>query len=752
MEVCMIRKNRKIGAIILALLWITIGCATQPSPTPGPRANVSSGPEALDTAPTDPKADKGKPAGVSNAPANTSPTAAPAAKTRSSRSGTVQGAFGQKTDTRSPQGKHPPDLGDRLLFAADGEPDDGEAMERQSSASGTIEFNFDNAELNEVIRTLADILEIQYLAEPDLQGKVTIHTTGGMSREDLFPVFFKILEVNGLTAVKDGPIYRISSVKNASRLPLGFKSKSLHSAGLPPEEQVIIQVIPLRNISPTEMTKILVPFASEGATIVAHEGSKTLLVVDKKANIQKIIRMVQAFDLNLFSRVSHRFYFLENANAKETSDVLREIFGSTKEQAASTRFLAIERLNAVLTVSTDPAIFDKVDQMMFQLDAAGKGTEPRIYVYFVKNGTADELADLLNRVFTGQALSTPASAGNGPDNPAFGFSRNPFPRKPKTPRTTTQDQPQTAPAAAPGESSTSLRSAVNIIPDPIRNALIIEATPNDYKIVENILTRIDILPRQVLIEATIAEITLGDLTDLGIEWEYARGTDFDGTELVNATINGTSGLTYSIEFAADILHRLSAKAEKDEVNILSSPHVLASDNKEAKIDVSSEIPIVSSETTVTSGAEPIITTDIQYRDTGVLLSVTPHINERGLVTMDIYQEVSEVADNVEVAGVLYPSFFKRAVDTTLTVRHGQTIVLGGLIRENKSHNRDGVPLLMDIPVLGVLFGSRRDNRDKTELIILLTPRVIDSLDDVAAVTEEFENKVIDVMQTMRPQS
>ena len=190
-------------------------------------------------------------------------------------------------------------------------------------------------------------------------------------------------------------------------------------------------------------------------------------------------------------------------------------------------------------------------------------------------------------------------------------------------------------------------------------------------------------------------------------------------------------------------------ASKNKVNILSSPHVLASDGKEAKIDVSNEVPIISSETVISSSAEPLVTTDIQYRDTGVRLAVTPHINENGLVTMEVYQETSERGEDVNVAGANYPSFFKRSVDTTLTVRDDQTIVLGGLIRENKNQGRSGVPGLIDIPGLGWLFGDRNRTYDKAELIILLTPRVITSLDEVIAVTEEFEKKVAETIQYIR---
>jgi general secretion pathway protein D len=193
---------------------------------------------------------------------------------------------------------------------------------------------------------------------------------------------------------------------------------------------------------------------------------------------------------------------------------------------------------------------------------------------------------------------------------------------------------------------------------------------------------------------------------------------------------------------------LDALERENKANILSSPHVLASDNREARIDVSQEIPTVTAETVVPTSGEALVTTTVQYRDTGVLLAVTPHINERGLVTMDIYQEVSEQAEDVQVAGESFPSFFKRTVQTSLTVQHGQTIVLGGLIRENKSKSSSGVPWLARLPIIGFIFGATRDVFDKTELIILLTPMVIVDLDDVDTVTDGFKSRVNSVVEEM----
>ena len=299
--------------------------------------------------------------------------------------------------------------------------------------------------------------------------------------------------------------------------------------------------------------------------------------------------------------------------------------------------------------------------------------------------------------------------------------------------------------------SGTLKGEINITADKIRNALIIKAVPADYRVIEEILKQIDVLPRQVLIEVTIAEISLDESTELGIEWTYLKGPGGLGTSLLGASL-GSSGFAYTIGRTERWTSALAFLASEDKVNILSSPSVLASDNKEAKIDISTEIPVASTQYKVyESGTEPVLETTIEYRDTGVLLSVTPHINERGLVTMDINQEVSEQSEyiSIGVEDKKYPSFYKRSVNTTLTVKHAQTIVIGGLIKETKSEGSAGAPWLSKIPIIRYLFGKEKKTVSKTELIILITPYVIVSLDDVDAVTEEFKKKV-GSMNLLRP--
>ena len=631
---------------------------------------------------------------------------------------------------------------------------------------GQIVFNFDDADLYEVIKTIAEILRINYIVDPNVRGKVTIHTAGGLRKEDLFPVFYQILEVNGLTAIKEGSLHKIVQLKDAPRMPitstLGRKGEDV-----PPGERIIIQIIPLKFISAQEMTKLLTPFISASGTILSHGDSNTLLVVDKGLNILKVLRLVEVFDVNVFEKVNYEFYPLENADAEEMIKVLKEIFSSyLTPRKEDIKIIAIDHLNTLLVISTYPQIFEKVREFIRQLDVADEEVEPRIYVYSVKNGEAEDLGSLLNQVFAdGSSAKEKGTKDLTKKKAESTLSRNPFSRTTKEAKTEKASEVQKK-SVAIGKIETTgsgtLKGEINITTDKIRNALIIKAVPADYRVIEEILKQIDVLPRQVLIEVTIAEISLDKSTELGIEWTYLKGPGDLSTSLLDASLgllgsNKFSGFTYTIGMTERWASTLRALASEGRVNILSSPHILASDNKEAKIDVSREIPLASAEYKYSSVTD-VTETTIEYRDTGVILSVTPHINERGLVTMDINQEVSEQAEYIRIERIgdenegenkKYPSFYKRSVNTTLTVAHAQSIVIGGLIRETSSEGSAGVPWLSKIPIIRYFFGKEKKSVSKTELIILITPHVIVSLDDIDAVTEEFKSKV-GSMSLLRP--
>jgi len=630
-----------------------------------------------------------------------------------------------------------------------------------------IVFNFDDADLYEVIKALGDLMQISYLVDPGIQGKVTIHTADGLRKKDLFPLFFQILEANGLTAVKEGPVYKVFVAKEASRMPLSGDPGMVRK-GAPSGERVIIEIIPLKYISAVEVTKLLTPFLSAAGMIVPDDGSSTVVVVDSSPNISKILELVKVFDVNIFERLNYRFYPLVNVNAVEASKVLNDVFAAHGKASLNyAKFIGIEKINTVLVLSANPHLFMKIDQMVRELDDVDNSMTRRIYVYFVKNGSAADFGDILGKALEGdtETESTKTSSKKKEPGGMTQLSGNPFSKArveekkaekaaeaegtPKADKSAPVAQPQqtaaktTTISQGEGGGANSLKSDVKITVDEIRNALVIEAIPVDYQVIMALLKQLDRLPRQVLIEATIAEISREASMELGMDWALGAGAAL-GAASFAASVGG-GGLKYSIGVTNKWYAELQALASKNKVNVLSSPHVLASDNKEARIDVSREIPVASSQT-MYGTATAVTETAIEYRDTGVILIVTPHINDHGMVTMDIEEEVSDLEKNpILVAGKEYPAFFKRTINTTLTVKDGQTIAIGGLIKDKEDTLISGVPCLIDIPVVRYLFGNYSENTEKNELIVLITPRVIDDLNDVDQVTHEFKSKVINVV-------
>ncbi|MCU0615360.1 MAG: hypothetical protein MUD09_09840, partial [Desulfobacterales bacterium] len=412
-----------------------------------------------------------------------------------------------------------------------------------SSNKGDIVLNFDNADLYEVIRTIGEILQLNYIVDPNVRGRVTINTAGRLSRDDLFPVFFQILEANGLTAVKEGNLYKIIRMKEATQFPMSTRMGDRGEV-VAPGERMVIQIIPLRFISGQEMTKLITPFISAGGTIVSHIDSNILLVVDKASNIEKILRLTDVFDIDLFRNIGHRFFKLQYVDAEEAAKSVNEIIasyaGSAKEDFT---LIPLKRINSLLLISKQPRFFSIVQSFVRELDAPIEDDEPNIYVYAVKNGSSGELATLLNSVFSD---TSPEKA------------KKETVKKPEQPRSSTTTAPELFPKTEQkaeavarvvserisAEGSGTLKGDIKITADEIRNSLIIEATPRDFRIIESILTSIDVLPRQVLIEVTIAEIALDSSNELGIEWRFSRGDDFV-SGLQSGAILGGRGLNFS---------------------------------------------------------------------------------------------------------------------------------------------------------------------------------------------------------------
>ena len=632
-------------------------------------------------------------------------------------------------------------------------------------ADQTVVFNFDNADIYEVIRVMGEILKINYIIDPRVKGVVNIHTTGQISAEDTFPIFQSILRLCGATAVKKDVFYEIvplSDAKKTSIFPSVTREQGKHS-----EERYTIQIVPIKYIPVTEVSKMVKPFLSDGADIIEHPPHNILIIGDIASNIKKSLDIIGLFDLDIFTDLRVRIYPILNADVDEIAKEMERIFTSFEVSTKSGRgvgitFTPITRINSLLVVSSIPNIFEKVEGWLKELDKIPmEGSKFGVFVYYVQNAKAKDLAEVLKQIF----VTTKEKKAEYKEK----VTTEPTPRGVKP-------TPIPSPTTPPKEEGGVIpEGEIIIVVDEANNALVIRAFARDYKGIMETVKKLDLYPKQVLIEALLAEITLDNSNKFGIEWArfidkmgqqtIALGTTpSTGTTLIDpytvATslpLPGAGVLRYSIINEA---HRLSAAiklaATDNRLKIISSPHLLASNNKEAKMQIGKAQPVITSTyaygSTTTSGtvvgstttpATGLIEGTIEYKDIGIILTVTPRISDGGLITLELQIEKSDVNTKALPLGNLQnvPVFTKKTAKTVLSVLEGQTIVIGGLIEDSKDVKKTGIPILSKIPILGALFGAQEYEITKTELVLLLTPHIITDHIQSKNVTEEFRERV-----------
>jgi general secretion pathway protein D len=627
-------------------------------------------------------------------------------------------------------------------------PSEGIPRTPEKPKSSGVILNFDNADLYEVIKVMAEVLHFNYLIDPRVKGVVNIHTTRPLSGEEVWPVFFSILKLSGATAVKKDTLYEIVPFSEAKK---GFPPVSLPgtSEKLSIEERYIIQVIPLKYLPVTEASKIIKPFLSDGADIIEHPGHNILILGDLASNVQKSLDILKIFDIDFFADLKVRIYPILNADVTEIAKEMERIFSSFEVSIKSGRgvgitFTPITRINSLLVVSWIPEIFEKVEGWLKQLDIApAEGTKPGVFIYYVQNGKAKDLADVLKQVFV-PTKEKKVEFKEKVVEPTPPRGVKPTPPAP-TPTPTPTPTPKEGEAGVP-------EGEIIIVVDETNNALVIRALPRDYKNILETIKKLDLYPKQVLIEVLLAEITLDDSTKFGVEWSKFLDTISHGRYMQEIILGATppkeipavtSGIRYSIvEAAGRFSAAIKAAASDGRLRVISSPHLLASNNKEAKIQIGVSQPVLTTTyTTTATGTPNVVEGTIEYKDVGIILSVTPRISDGGLVTMELTIEDSSV-DTTALGGLAnIPYFRKKTAKTVLSVLEGQLIVIGGLIEDSKNTQKVGVPYLSKIPIIGALFGSQEYTVKKTELILMMTPHVITDHIQSRAVTEEFKSKV-----------
>jgi general secretion pathway protein D len=658
----------------------------------------------------------------------------------------------------------------------------------------SIVLNFESADIREVIYSLASALEINYWIDPRVQGQITVRTTGRINREDLFPVFHQLLRNNGFAAVKAGDLYNIVPAEEGkTRLVIP------RHAGARSENHFIMELVKVSHVGAEQMATTVAPFVSPGGDVLAYPRSNLVVITDVADNAARLAEMVRTFDTDTFQEMNARVYTVKHAVLEDLVAELQSILEAYHviETGSGVFLIPLVRLNAVAVIAFDPAVHLQVEHWLNVLDVeSDSGARRQVYVYRVENSKAADLSAVLNEIYSdgGGSGSTRRARSGEADEAGLGLGGGLSRRRGSTStdrdgdsassssRRSSRSSSRGGGAAGlvlgggDGENDDLFEQEVRLVEDEITNSLVILATPRDYQTIRQVLVDLDIVPRQVLIEVMIAEISLNEAEDFGVNQELlandtssntdsgtaatedSGGTFFDvfGEEVRLIGNLGSAGLSGTVSHFRDgvEVYRsvISSRRSQGRIKVLSRPHIMTSDNQEARILIGQEVPIITSQsdTDVVAGGQSRFLQNVQYRDTGVIIRVLPQVNSEGLVNLEIANEVSEIDTSTDDATseISSPTFRTREAETTVVVSSGETIVIGGIISETSNENRSGVPYLMNVPVVGRLFRSSSEDLRRTELIVLITPFVVRDREEAKSVTEEFKRRVDNVLREL----
>ncbi len=619
-------------------------------------------------------------------------------------------------------------------------------------AKGEFNLNFDEADLGEVAKVvLSDILGQNYVLSPKVAGKVTLQTTHPLSKEELLPTLEMVLSMNNAALVKDGDIYHIEPL-NEALYSANFSSNRGGKFGYQ------MRVIPVKNVAVDNIADLIKPLLHE-KTLLTVDGRRNLLVVSGAADeLARIMDMVNTFDIDILKGRSFALFPLAHVDSETLIKELDEVFykKAKGDEEQFFKFIPIERLNAVLAITHQARYLKDIEQWVTRLDRANSTTGGGVNVYKVQHVDAIELADTLNDIFGNGSSSSrreksPKLAGGKKSSSLTNKTSDKTDKTSDTKKTTAQ---RSTSSGSTGDAKVSNVGEVRIIADESNNSLIIVATAQEYEIIRPIMNQLDVMPLQVLVDATIVEVTLTDDLKYGLQWYFNHNNG--GSNSVNSNKLGdiskdvagaaataaTGGFGYSfLSNSNDIGAVLNAQASNNNVNVISSPSLMVLNNQEASIQVGEEISLSTGTFgigTVNSTTTPL--TQNQQRKTGVKLKIKPRVNANGLVTMEVTQSVEDVAESLK-EGEVNPRISTREIESSVAIQSGESIVLGGLIKDKNTNNEGGIPLLHEIPVLGSLFGNKSKGQNKIELVVLITPRVVKSRQDANMITNEFKRKL-----------
>lgn len=613
-----------------------------------------------------------------------------------------------------------------------------------------VTLKFDNADIYEVVQAvLGDILHLNYLVDPSIQGKITLNTNGTVSSADVYGILESVLQLNSLSIIRDNKLYKVV------RDPVAAKdSISFEAAG---ENSPMIEIIPMKFVQASALLNVLKNFIGPQAGIVNDTTNRYLIVADRANNIAKLKEMIKTLDVDYLQKVRIRVIPILKGDAVEMAKEMDQLFKTSGmfnwpgTDGNKVFFMPVVRMNSLLVAGANDTVLDTAETWIRKLDDEPKdGVGAGIHVHPIVNSNALHVANILRQIYGGSPISSTNTS-----TPTTGASQT----------IVRGNVPTAAPAAASAAAvGAGLSGSVQIIPDEATNTLVIKANQQDYLQIKKVIDRIDTIPRQVLIQVMVAEVQLTDSLKYGVEWWLKNqplsygGKTWSGMAALNTGLNlpstasnplsqsTLSGFNYGIFSGGDIVGLLNLLATNTGMNIISAPHVMASDGKTAKIEVGNEQPVITQVVATPTTTTSTLTTSnsVQYKNVGIILEVKPSINESGLVTLQVSQEVSGLGKDVTMGGSTYPSFTKRKVETNVTLEEGRTLMIAGMISDRKDKNEQGLPGIKDIPIFGALFGAKTNSTDKTELMITITPHIVRNRSEGDRLTNAFQESVREI--------
>ena len=629
--------------------------------------------------------------------------------------------------------------------------------QRQSGAQSPqrddkgVKINFDGVSISEAVKVvLGDILGATYTMAPGISGDVMLSSSAPLDDDELVSMLEMALRMNGATLIRTG--HNAYAITPSDKVGGAVETAWL---GGPTPPRVApgkgVTIVPLRYVKASSAAQFVQPLLSHPENMRIDESHNLILFTGSTSERQMVIDTIDEVDVNWMAGRSAGVFPLKVATPDviiPELEVLSTPFDAGPGAGSTIHFMAMDRLNAILAIANRPEQITDIGRWIERLDR-GNVSGIQFFVYQLQHVPAENVAKVLSDTFGegGELSSGETLIGmtpNAPNVPEEGEFTD-------TAITTTG-------LGTTGSRTGNPLKGVRIVPNPLNNTLLIRATPEAYRMIESTLRRLDVAPLQVLIEATIAEVTLNDTLRYGVQYYLDAGA-------IKAGFNNTTPSTGVIE--PNLLNPLArlpgfnlvatpgssnitidALARITNVKVLSSPSVVVQDNSEAVLNVGDEVPITTRSAVSVDDPNAPVVNNIEYRDTGVILEVKPRISSNEIVALDISQEVSRVATESTSSDNLTPIISQRKITSHVNVQSGQTVVLGGLIQDATTHSNDKIPMLGDIPMLGALFGSNNNQAVRTELIVFITPRIVRNPIDARDASEEMRSK----MRALNPNS